>query len=373
MKEINPFHKAINDPAGLAADIQAKSGRIIGYMCSYAPEELILAAGLHPMRLFSSKADIQLAESHLQAYCCSLVRGVLEDSLAGRLDYLDGMVFPHTCDSIQRLSDIWRINTKYGFFADVVMPAKLNTPSARAYMTEVLNKFKKDLEKAIDRPITTADLSASISLFNRIRKNLARIYELKSQTPSIIKGTDLFAIIKGAMIMDRHELADRLETIVHLLETKAPLPTLASPAKRIILTGSVCDMSDLYNLIEESGGTVVADDLCTGNRWFEGVMPENIDPMEALTGRYADRAVCPAKHSGNTTRGDNLVALAKKHRADGVIFAVLKFCDPHAFDFPYMKEFLDKASIKSLHMELDDQQQGQGQISTRLETFIHMI
>ena len=51
------------------------------------------------------------ADAHLQAYSCSLVRGALEDALAGRLDFLDGaMVFPHTCDSIQRLSDIWRMN-----------------------------------------------------------------------------------------------------------------------------------------------------------------------------------------------------------------------------------------------------------------------
>jgi len=370
MKEIDPFHIAIKDPAALAAGIRKKSGKIIGYMCSYAPEELIHAAGFHPMRLFSSKSEISLAENHLQAYCCSLVRGVLEDSLAGRLDYLDGTVFPHTCDSIQRLSDIWRLNTNYGFFADVVMPAKLNTESARAYMTDVLKKFKTDLEKAIGHPITPADLEASICLFNRIRKNLTRIYELKSQSPGIIKGIDLFAIVKGAMIMDREELAQRLEAIVLLLEKKDPPP---SSAKRIIISGSICDMVDIYSLIEASGGTVVADDLCTGNRWFEGLIPMDIDPLEALTARYADRAICPAKHSGNTVRGESLLALAKTHRADGVIFALLKFCDPHAFDYPYMKDFLDKATIKSLHLELDDQQQGQGQLSTRLETFMHMI
>ncbi len=370
MKEIDPFHIAINDPATLAAGIKAGSRKIIGYMCSYAPEELIYAAGFHPMRLFSSKSEISLAENHLQAYCCSLVRGVLEDSLAGRLDYLDGMVFPHTCDSIQRLSDIWRLNTNHGFFADVIMPVKLNTASARAYMTDVLKKFQTDLEKAIGHPIVPADLEASICLFNRIRKNLARIYELKSKSPGLIREIDLFAIVKGAMIMDREELAQRLETIVLVLEKKDPPPSLA---KRIILAGSICDMVDIYSLIEACGGTVVADDLCTGNRWFEGIIPVDIDPLEALTARYADRAVCPAKHSGNTIRGENLVALANTHRADGVIFALLKFCDPHAFDYPYMKEFLDTAGIKSLHLELDDHQQGQGQLSTRLETFIHMI
>jgi len=370
MKEIIPFHTAINDPESLAAGIKEKSGRILGYMCSYAPEELILAAGFHPMRLFSSKSAISLAENHLQAYCCSLVRGILEDSLAGRLDYLDGMVFPHTCDSIQRLSDIFRLNTDHGFFADVVMPVKLNTDSSRTYMKNVLKKFKEELEKTINHVITREDLRASILLFNRIRKHLTRIYQLKSKFPSIIRGTDLFAITKGSMVMERNQLANRLENIVHLLEKKEPEP---SRTKRVILTGSICDMPDIYSIIEEAGGTVVADDLCTGSRWFEGVIQEEIDPLEALTDRYTTRAVCPAKHYGNTTRGENIIALANKHNADGVIFTVLKFCDPHAFDTPYMKQFLDQASIKNIHLELDEQLPGQGQVATRLETFIHMI
>lgn len=370
MEEITPFHNAIQDPFALASNIKSRSKKIIGYMCSYAPEELIHAAGFHPMRMFSSKSDISLAENHLQAYCCSLVRGVLEDSLAGRLDFLDGTVFPHTCDSIQRLSDIWRLNTNYGFFSDVVMPSKLNTQSSMAYMTDVLEKFKKDLEKSIGRTIRDEDLSNSISLFNGIRKNLARVYELKSQSPGIIKGADLYAVVKAAMLMDRDELFVLLKNLVQKLETRKSGPV---HGKRLILSGSVCDMPDIYTLIEASGGFVVADDLCTGQRWFEGQIPEDLPPMEALTDRYAHRVVCPAKHSGNTSRGEHIVNLAENHKADGVIFALLKFCDPHSFDYPYMKEFLAKVGIKTLHLELDDQQQGQGQLSTRIETFISMI
>ena len=74
----------------------------------------------------------------MQAYSCSLVRGALEETLAGRLEFLDGVVFPHTCDSIQRLSDIWRMNVKECFHLDVVGPVKLDTDSARDYMAAVL-------------------------------------------------------------------------------------------------------------------------------------------------------------------------------------------------------------------------------------------
>ncbi len=366
--ELKPFYTAVENPAALAGTINDK--KIIGYLCSYAPEELIHAAGCHPMRLFSSKSDISLAENHLQAYCCSLVRGILEDGLAGRLDYLDGTVFPHTCDSIQRLSDIWRMNMDQAFFADVIMPAKLTTDSARTYMTQVLEKFRSDLGAYTGKTISDDDLSASIGLFNRIRKNLDRIYTLKSKSPGIISGKDLFTVIKAAMIMDRDKLDTCLAALLVFLESAIP-PDVRP--KRLILSGSVCDMPDLYTLLENAGGAVVGDDLCSGQRWFEGIIPEDVSPMDGLTVRYADRVVCPAKHSGNTARGEALVALAKEKQADGVIFTLLKFCDPHAFDYPYLKEFLDKEGIKHLHLEMDDQQGSAGQMSTRLETFIHMI
>ena len=370
MKEINIFCDAIKDVSVVASKIKAGQKKIIGYLCSYAPEELIYAAGFHPMRLFSSKSDIVLAEQHLQAYCCSLVRGVLEDSLSGRLDFLDGTVFPHTCDSIQRLSDIWRMNGKYEFFADVVLPAKLNTQSARTYMKDVLIKFKKDLEAAEGREITNADLEGSIKKFNLIRKNLSKIYALQSQRPGIIKGADLYAIVKGSMVMDRDEVADLLPAIVANLE-KIDVPQKS--VKRIVVSGSICDSPDIYTAMEAAGGVIVGDDLCTGQRWFEGEILDDENPINAIATRLLDRIICPAKHSTPTARGENMVSLAKKNRADGVIFMLLKFCDPHAFDYPYLKEFLDKEGIKNMLIEMDDQQQNSGQLATRFETFIHMI
>ncbi len=374
MKEIKIFHDAINDIATMASKIKAEK-KILGYLCSYAPEELIYAAGFHPMRLFSSKSEIILAENHLQTYCCSLVRGVLEDSLSGRLDFLDGTVFPHTCDSIQRLSDIWRMNTNYSFFADVVLPAKLNTPSARNYMTDVLTRFKNDLEKATGKEITQSDLQASIQTFNLIRKSLSKIYSLQSQNPGIIKGADLYALVKGSMIIDRDKAAKLLPVIADNLET-AVLEQKDAPAnnaKRIVISGSICDSPDIYSAIEETGAMIVGDDLCTGQRWFEGQILEDEDPIAAIAQRYMDRMTCPAKHAALTARGENIVSLAQKNKADGVIFMLLKFCDPHAFDYPYLKEFLDNKGIKNILIEMDDQQQNLGQFSTRIETFVHMI
>jgi len=371
MRVIQEFRKVSSDPHRYAREMKGQGRSCIGFFCSYTPEEIILAAGIHPVRLFGAKDDTSIADKHLQAYCCSLVRGALADVLAGRLDYLDGAVFPHTCDSIQRLSDIWRLNTAFRFFSDIVLPVKLTTESARHYFEDVLRKFRSDLETAFHVAITDDDMRGSIILYNTIRSSLKTIYSLHSQDPSLISGSDLNAVVKGAMILDRNVAAEMLQELTGQL--KDSTGSDKGGYKRVMLVGSVCDQGEVYTLIERAGAQVVFDDLCTGSRYFEGTIDEQGDPIEALARRYFGRVICPAKHSSVTFRGDNLVLLAREHQVDGVIFLQLKFCDPHSFDYPYLKGFLDKEGIPNMLLEMEAQLPPEGQLLTRFETFVQML
>jgi benzoyl-CoA reductase subunit C len=373
MKGMEKIREAVRDPYGYAESYKTRTHKkVVGYFCSYAPEEIIWAAGALPFRIFSRKAGIHLADQHLQSYCCSLVRGVLEEALSGSLKFLDGVVFPHTCDSIQRLSDIWRLNVPYGFHADVVLPVKLNTDSAREYMLAVLKSFRVDLEKKLDVKITDDALKASMNLYGELRSALRAIYEIRSQNPDIISGADVYSIVKAAMIMDRQELLALLNGIVATLKQSKSIG-VASRRTRVVLSGGICDFPDVYPMIEDAGGTVVWDDLCTGTRTFDGDFAEKAGPIEAIAGRYLDRVVCPAKHNGLTNRADHLVKIVKERNAQGVIILLLKFCDPHAFDYPYLKGALEKEGIPSLLLEVEDQLPPEGQLRTRFEAFIEML
>ncbi|MBW2559023.1 MAG: 2-hydroxyacyl-CoA dehydratase [Deltaproteobacteria bacterium] len=371
MERFNDFYEAVSDTGKYIRNLKNSGKKILGYVCSYTPEEIILAAGIHPVRLFGTEGNIALADAHLQSYTCSLARGVLEGALSGELDYLDGMIFPHTCDTIQRLSDIWRLNTDFGFFSDVVLPVKLDTESAREYMEDVLRKFRSDLEEGMGVTITDGALEKSIEKYNRIRGCLKTIYELRSADPGILTGADVYAIVKGSMIMDRDYLLERLPEVIEMLRDRKPSTDMGK--KRIALTGSICNQPDIYTIIEKSGGVVVWDDLCTGSRYFEGLTDTNGDPVAAIANRYIERQICPAKHMSNTSRGDCIVEMVRKNNVQGVIFLLLKFCDPHDFDYPYIKGFLDREDIPSMLLEIEDQLPSEGQLMTRFETFIHML
>lgn len=373
MTSFDLFYDVNSNPAQYADKWKKETGnKVIGYFCSYAPEEIITAAGALPYRILAGSANISKADAHLQSYSCSLVRGALEDALNGDLDFLDGTVFPNTCDSIQRLSDIWRMNTGFAFHSDVMVPAKLNTASARDYMTAVLENFRQELAKQIGTDITDDHLNEAIGLYNNIRKQLSRLYDLRREAPGVIKSCDIHAVFKAAMVMDRRHLLNELETLTASLEE--PVAAAAhTNRKRIVLSGGLCSMPDIYKTIEESGGVVVWDDFCTGSRYFEGEIKTDGDPLQSIVNRYMDRVVCPAKHSGVTSRGDYLIRAVKENRADGVIFLLLKFCDPHAFDYPYLKDMLEKENIPSVLFEIEDQLPSEGQINTRCEAFMEML
>ena len=360
------------NPAAYATEWKkSHPGKVVGYMCSYAPEEILWAAGMLPFRPLSTRHAIERADAHLQAYCCSLVRGCLEEALAGRLDFLDGMIFPHTCDSIQRLSDIWRMRIPQMFHADVVLPAKLDTESAREYLIATFRKLITDIQNQSGQRITDDMLRDAVRRYNEIRSHLSTLAAWRQTHPGTLSGSDFHAIVQASMWMDRDEFCGIVSDIV--MELKARPPEKPFSGKRIVLSGGVCNVPDIYDMIESAGAAVVAEDVCTGDRFFQGVIEIEGDMTANIARRYIDRITCPAKHQGIFSRGNYLIETTLKNRGDGVIFFFLKFCDPHGFDYPYLKDMLDQENIPNMLIEIEDRNLSEGQLKTRLEAFIEML
>jgi len=372
MQEFQLFHDIVAHPFEYAHNWKKTHRRkIVGYFCSYTPEEIIYAAGALPFRIFGSGEAISRSDEHLQAYSCSFVRSALADGLSGELDFLDGTVFPHTCDTIQRLSDIWRINLPQGFHTDIGLPVKLDTASAREYLKSVFKKFKNELSGNLDGAITTDDLKRAAGLYNRLRSDMKRIFDLRRENPSLISSNDLQALVKASMMMDRELFSEKLSAVLSDFKAKTPQPS--QPLKRLVLTGGMCNIPSVHALIEDCGATIVWDDSCSGTRYFEGSIDPEGDIIESIAERYIEKIECPAKHAALFRRGESLVNIAKTNKADGVIFLFLKFCDPHAFDYPYVRELLVKERIASMLLEIEAPLPSGEQLKTRCQAFLETI
>ena len=350
---------------------KTKTGRkILGYFCTNTPEEMIQAVGLLPVRILSSRETISLASRHLQSYSCSLVQSSLESALRGELSFLDGTVFPHTCDSIQRLSDIWAENLRFPFHWDLVLPVKLHTESARSYLISELGRFRKGLEEFVGRPIPDDDLRKAISLFNENRSLLRQISRTQAENPGRIPSADFYALIKTANFMAKEDHNPLLKGFISELGNGQPSPP---GGVRLFLAGSVCDQPQIYRLIESCGASLVGDDLCTGWRYFAEDVSLEGDPIAALADRLIRKVPCPCKFNPEIDRAEKFFQRVKASGTQGVVFLLLKFCDPHAFDYPYLKEKLGKEKIPSLLLEIEPGGLPLGAMETRLRAFVETL
>lgn len=368
---LNEFKETAENSLDYLRNWKSRTGnKILGYFCTNTPEEIIHAAGLLPVRILSSPTTVSLAARHLQSYSCSLVQSSLEAALRGDLNFLDGTVFPHTCDSIQRLSDIWSENIRFPFHWDVVLPVKLHTESARTYLIQELERFRRGLEKFVEHPVSDRELNDSLSLFNQNRVLLRDLYRLRAADPARFTAGEILSVVRCATFMPKEEFNPKLQT---LLEAPGSPKPNADHKVRLFIAGSVCNHAQVFDLFDNSGASLVGDDLCTGWRYFSEDAPAKENPLEALAARLTRRVPCPCKHNPELDRGDDLLQRVEETRAQGVIFLLLKFCDPHAFDYPYLKDRLARKKIPSLLLEIEPGSIPLGALDTRLKAFIETL
>jgi bzd-type benzoyl-CoA reductase N subunit len=339
--------------------------RAMGYFCTYVPEEIIHAAGFAPLRIRSGSETPSRADAHLQSYTCALCRSALDQALRGDLSFLQGVVFPHTCDTIQALTDIWRMSFPDLYVETIVQPVYLSSPSTRPYLIAELQRFRRSLEEIIGQDISDQAINASIELYNYKRRLLARLYDLCDR----LTAPGLFAATSAGFIMPLEEYNQLLGELVKLL---AEEENTTRKGLGLILVGAVLDDPAMLTIIEELGARIVGDDLCTGSRYFAQPVEADGDPIAALADRYLNRLPCPAKYHPDHERGEHLLKLIHKTRADGIVFVLQKFCDPHAFDYAMIKEKLDAAAVPHLRLEMEHAP-ALDQWRTRLQAFLEMI
>jgi len=108
--------------------------RAFGYLCAYAPLEVLHAAGFAPVRLMQLSDTVTLADAHLPSFACALARTATERMLCGELDFFAGILFAHTCDTLQCATDIWRMAGPHFKVIPFSLPTVLSSPYARTYL-----------------------------------------------------------------------------------------------------------------------------------------------------------------------------------------------------------------------------------------------
>jgi benzoyl-CoA reductase subunit C len=364
----SPAMKALEAGALAAVTGHPVSGPgrpIMGYLCSYVPQEIIHAAGFLPVRVRGKAAHLRRVDAHLQSYTCALCRSTLDQLLTGELRFLAGAVFAHTCDSMQALADLWRMNTNTSHFVDTVMqPAHLGSSAARVYLIDELGRFRNRLSAFAGQPIDDDTLGASIALYDETRWLIQDLQRFRDR----LTVRQYFSILDAAHAMPRERLNPLLREL--LIDSERAAVHKSEP--RLFLVGAIFDEPRLADVIEDLGAFVAGDDLCSGSRHFSGRVGNGGDPVTALADYYLRRQPCPAKfHPGHDSSRELLDRL-QSARAQGVVFVLEKFCEPHAFDHAMILPALEGASIPHLVLEME-QTPSLEALRTRLQAFIEIL
>jgi benzoyl-CoA reductase subunit C len=309
------------------------------------PREVIHAAGMLPVGIMGSDIEIIRGDAYYQSYICHIPRSTIELAVSGRLDALDGMLFPSICDVIRNLSGMWKLMfpDKYAKYLD--LPQNFDAAVGGTFYAGELRHLIADLEQMGGEKVTDERLRESIRLYNRNRELVEGLYDLRARQPWQVPTVELYLLLRAGNLLPVEEHNAMLEEYGALV-TQVSRPQMDN--SRIVLTGSFCEQPPLglIRTIERSGCYIVEDDFVLGTRWLQAPVPLEGDPLQNLVRSFLDHSVETASvYIADKPKGEALVSKCRKREGEGVIFCAASFCDPALLDQPMLATAVEKAGI----------------------------
>jgi len=351
---------------------KSRGGKVIGWLCTYVPEEIIHAAGALPIRIigYSHEANLDDANAHLYINNCTFSRSCLQLGLEGQYDFLDGVVGGSTCDGARRLFDVWRQYVDTPFHHVMTVPRKFTENAHQLYYSEVL-QFKKHLEEHLNVDISDEALLKSTILLNESRSLLHSLYELRKRDKPPISGAETLEVLNAAYRMPKEIFNLWLGELIEELKSSDKAFTGRA---RVMLVGSVLTNPEFVKSIEDQGALVVTDELCTSTRyWGDKVVLDDGRPiLEAISRRYLNNFPC-ARMYPSDERFNRIIDYARAFKVDGVISQIVRYCVQYAHDLPLLSDKLSENGIPMLALDVEYGSAGSGQVATRVQAFLEML
>ncbi len=360
--------------------------KVIGYMCLFAPSELILAADAVPVRVNSGWYDTsKLGDRVVPVEVCPVIRSTIGAKMIGLSPYLelsDALISVLTCDGQTKLGEIL---SDYKPVWSMPLPrVKDSAQSLKFWRDEVLT-IKKQIEALTGNKITAKKLRSAIECTQKATKAFRRLQDLRKGNP-VIMGRDAMLVNQTYMWDDITRWTQKTEALCDELEKRVARKEWAcSPdTPRVMVTGTPMIWPDnwkLPTLIEEGTpqGVLVADEMCSGERLLYdpvGVDEWSMDDMlNAICERYLMASTCPCFTSkdGNEDRINWLLNKVKEWNIQGVIYYVVRGCMLYAMEYTRVKKVLDRINMPVYYLDTEYTREDVGQMKTRVEAFLEML
>jgi benzoyl-CoA reductase/2-hydroxyglutaryl-CoA dehydratase subunit BcrC/BadD/HgdB len=360
---------------------EKEAGRkVIGSYCVFVPEEIALAGQATLVGLCSG-ADFAMEEVEkvLPRNTCALIKssfGFKLGKVCPFLEVSDMIVGENTCDGKKKAYESLDELVDRLYVMD--MP-QMKTEQGRELLKKEYKRFLKAVEELTGNSIDVERLRQGIRTVNAKREAMARLQRLRWAEPAPISGLDgllanqvFFYDNPDRFTKSVNTLCDELEKRVGDNEGVMPKGT-----PRILISG--CPMAvpnwKMPYLIESSGGIIVGEESCVGERGNRNLVDESGQSLDELLDALVDRyfEIECAIFTPNQERLDQVKTMVANSKADGVIHYSLQFCQPYIMESIPVEKALEEADIPTLRIETDYSMEDAGQLKTRIEAFLEVL
>ncbi|MFZ2447715.1 MAG: double-cubane-cluster-containing anaerobic reductase [Syntrophobacteraceae bacterium] len=355
------------------------AGKIVfGIYCTFAPAELVRAAGAVPVSLCGKKQKpIADAEKILPANLCPLIKSSYGYAVTNTCPYFafsDYLIGETTCDGkvkmyelLGRLKPLYLMN----------LPRSIENGSREIWTAEI-HRLKEHLETLLGVRIGPDELRREIRLHNRMRRALKDLVYLNADGPTLLSSYDMMLVQETkSFAVDLESYIDSVRRLTREMRAIRDQngPSGAQQGARVLLTGCPVGKGSekVVRLIEECGAQVVCQENCTGIKSFDLLVDEDgPDPLIALAHRYL-QTPCSIM-TPNQGRIELLGRLVRDFDADGVIDMTWQCCHTYNVESYRVKEFLEnERGVPLLHIETDYSDSDTEMLRTRIEAFLEML
>ncbi len=372
------FEKMLDHCLEHAMAAKAAGKRVVGILCEFTPRELIMAAGGVPVCLCGGSAKtIPAAEEHLPANLCPLIKSTFGYHLLKSnpfLEMADLVVGETTCDGKKKMYELMA-ETRSVYVLE--LPQKADDPDALDHWHAELLKFRDFLENRFQVAVTDARLREAILVMNReraLRRELAGL--MRAEVPPLT-GRQLLSLKSSISGLPddfaQYEAVLRQYGGPAIATQGTGCP--AAPPLRVLLTGvpMVTGAERVLEIIEQSGGRLVAMENCTGLKpILEDVDATAPDPLRALAEKYF-HLPCSVM-TPNHRRLETLRRMIADYRPDCVIELIWQACLTYDVESHQVRRLAEEeAGLPYLRIETDYSPSDSARIAVRVEALFETV
>lgn len=383
LKHLIYFENLLEESSNeLIKQAQEEGGLAIGYTCYSIPEVLLNVDKCFSVRMRAPRTgSIDIATYYMSNYTCEFARSLLERSIEGGFNYLDGVAGVDACSMMNRFYEhyeLLKLNEKPNLFVTHCdIPFKTEEWSLNAYVKQMRIRLLDVMEASYGVDTSDKAIRKAVKEHNEVCKIITEIGNMRALDNPPITGYEFHILNLVSYCCPKKLILPYLKETLKEIKARKPDPEPWYRA-RVAVVGSEIDDPSLTKMIEECGAFVVSDRFCFGSTPGREVIELN-DEEDALTQicrHYMMKSECARWMADSKVmqRRETSDMLAKKFNADGIIYEQMKFCDYWGFERALVSHIMaDEYGWPVLSIDRPYNARSSGQLRTRFQAFVESL